>query len=72
MIEPPTAQRLLTIPGVGETTAATVLAEVGEIERFDRDEELVCYAGLDLEEHQQRPILQRRLLPPHNRGVSPQ
>jgi hypothetical protein len=37
---------------VGETTAATVLAEVGEIERFDRDRELVSYAGLDPEVHQ--------------------
>ena len=52
VIESPAAQRLLTIPGVGETTAATVLAEVGEIDRFDRDKELVSYAGLDPEVHQ--------------------
>ena len=52
VVESPAAQRLLTIPGVGETTAATVLAEVGEIERFDRDKELVSYAGLDPEVHQ--------------------
>jgi transposase len=52
IVESPAAQRLLTIPGVGETTAATVLAEVGEIERFDRDKELVSYAGLDPEVHQ--------------------
>ncbi len=29
-----------------------MLAEVGEIERFDRDKELVSYAGLDPEVHQ--------------------
>jgi transposase len=52
IVESPAAQRLLTIPRVGETTAATVLAEVGEIERFDRDKELVSYAGLDPEVHQ--------------------
>ncbi len=52
VIESPAAQQLLTIPDVGETTAATVLAEVGEIDRFDRDKELVSYAGLDPEVHQ--------------------
>jgi len=52
IVESPAAAGLLTIPGVGETTAATVLAEVGEIERFDRDKELVSCAGLDPEVHQ--------------------
>lgn len=52
VVESPPAQRLLTIPGVGEYTAATVVAEVGEIERFETDEQLVSYAGLDPEVHQ--------------------
>lgn len=47
LLEHPQAELLLSIPGVGTTTAAVVLAEVGEIERFDRDKELVSYAGLD-------------------------
>jgi len=48
-----TAQQttLITIPGVGETTAATILSEVGNFERFVQDkdggEKLVALAGLD-------------------------
>ena len=45
-------QRLLSIPGVGQFTAAVVVAEIGEIERFDSDKELVSYAGLDPVVHQ--------------------
>jgi Transposase and inactivated derivatives len=47
VLESPAAQRLLTIPGVGQFTAAVVVAEVGEIDRFDSDNALVSYAGLD-------------------------
>jgi len=52
VLESPAAQRLLSIPGVGQSTAALIVAEVGEIERFDRHEELVSYAGLDPMIHQ--------------------
>jgi transposase len=52
VLESPAAQRLLSIPGVGQSTAALVVAEVGEIDRFDRHEELVSYAGLDPMVHQ--------------------
>jgi transposase len=52
VLESPAAQRLLSIPGVGQSTAALIVAEVGEIERFDRHEELVSYAGLDPMVHQ--------------------
>jgi transposase len=51
-LESPAAQRLLSIPGVGQSTAALIVAEVGEIDRFDRHEELVSYAGLDPMVHQ--------------------
>jgi transposase len=51
-LESPAAQRLLSIPGVGQSTAALIAAEIGEISRFDRDEELVSYAGLDPMVHQ--------------------
>jgi len=47
LLEHPQAELLLSIPGVGRVTASVVLAEVGDIERFDRDKELVSYAGLD-------------------------
>jgi transposase len=52
VLESPAAQRLLSIPGIGQSTAALIVAEVGEIERFDRHEELVSYAGLDPMVHQ--------------------
>jgi len=47
VLESAAAQRLLSIPGVGQFTAAVVVAEIGEIDRFDSDKELVSYAGPD-------------------------
>ncbi|MGI8607675.1 MAG: IS110 family transposase [Candidatus Dormibacteria bacterium] len=40
-------RRLLTIPGVGITTAAAVVAVVGDVKRFERPNKLVGYFGLD-------------------------
>ena len=40
-------QLLMTIPGVSYYSALMVYAEIGEIERFDRDKEVVSYAGLN-------------------------
>jgi len=40
-------RRLLTIPGVGLTTAAAVVAVVGDVTRFERPTKLVGYFGLD-------------------------
>jgi transposase len=37
----------MTIPGVSYYSALMIYAEVGEIERFDRDKEVVSYAGLN-------------------------
>jgi transposase len=44
--EDPRVKRLLTIPGVGELTAYTVLSEIGEIERFSDARNLCSYAGI--------------------------
>ena len=38
---------LQTIPGVGPVGAATILAEVGDAERFPEPKKLVAYAGMD-------------------------
>lgn len=38
---------LTSIPGVGSTTGAALLAEIGDIQRFDAPEKLVAYAGID-------------------------
>ena len=40
-------QHLTSIPGVGPVLAATILAEIGDIGRFERLEAVVAYAGLD-------------------------
>jgi transposase len=47
VVDDPRARRLLTIPGIGLVIAASILAVVGEIERFDRPAKLVSYLGLD-------------------------
>lgn len=38
---------LLSIPGVGYTTGAIILAEIGDVHRFRNDAQLLAYAGLD-------------------------
>lgn len=40
-------KRLMTIPGVGSTTAVTLMAAIGDISRFDSPRRLVGYLGLD-------------------------
>jgi len=41
------ARRLMSVPGVAMITAATFLAQVGEIDRFATPRQLVGYLGLD-------------------------
>ncbi len=38
---------LLSIPGIGEFTAATILSEIGQVNRFPTEKQLVAFAGLD-------------------------
>jgi transposase len=40
-------QRLMSIPGISFYSSLLITSELGEIERFDRDKEVVSYAGLD-------------------------
>lgn len=42
----PIVEALTTIPGIGKMSAFQMVAEVGDIQRFDKPEALVCYAGL--------------------------
>jgi transposase len=42
----PRTERLLPIPGIGSTTAAIVLAEIGDISRFPDGDHLCAWAGL--------------------------
>lgn len=43
----PETQLLMSIPGVSFYSSLLITSELGEIERFDRDKEVVSYAGLD-------------------------
>lgn len=45
-------RRLMTIPGVDVTTAATLIAAIGDIHRFESAKRLVGYLGLDARVHQ--------------------
>ena len=46
-IDCPEIRRLMTIPGVSVTTAATLMATIGRIDRFPSPRHLVGYLGLD-------------------------
>jgi transposase len=41
------ARRLMTIPGVGVTAAAALMAAIGDVSRFGSSRRLVAYLGLD-------------------------
>jgi transposase len=45
-------QRLTSIPGIGDLTAARLIAEIGDIARFDSPQQLVAFVGLDPTQHQ--------------------
>ena len=41
-----------TIPGIGPVLGAVFVAEVGDVHRFDRAEQLTCWAGLTPKHHE--------------------
>ncbi len=43
---------LTTITGIGDITACVILGEIGSVERFERPEQLVAFAGLDASVYQ--------------------
>lgn len=43
---------LTTITGIGNLTAAVIMGEIGNIERFERPNQLLAFAGLDASVHQ--------------------
>lgn len=49
---PDTQKLLRSIPGIGTLSAATLVACVGDINRFQSPEKLVAYIGLDCRVHQ--------------------
>lgn len=38
---------ITTIPGIGSVIGATIISEIGDINRFDKPSQLVAYAGID-------------------------
>lgn len=40
-------QFITTIPGIGLSTGAAILAEIGDVHRFENEEKLVAFAGID-------------------------
>jgi transposase len=55
-LDAPDVKRLMTVPGVSLMTAATFIAAVGDINRFESPRKLVGYLGLD----PPRPIIGQR------------
>jgi transposase len=45
-------QYITTIPGIGMPTGAAILAEIGDVKRFETADKLVAYAGIDATVHQ--------------------
>ena len=45
-------QYILSIPGIGLPTGAAILSEIGDVKRFESEEKLVAYAGIDATVHQ--------------------
>lgn len=48
---------LLSIPGVGENTAVRLLAEIGDIHRFNNHKQLNAFAGIDIRRYQSGKFL---------------
>jgi transposase len=43
--------KIKSIPGIGEKIAATIISEIGEIDRFNHPKKLVAFAGVDPSVH---------------------
>ncbi len=50
---------LISIPGLGDTTVAVLLAEIPDIQAFDRAPQLAAYAGLTPQHHRSGSSVRR-------------
>ena len=62
-------KRLMTIPGTDVTTAATVIAAIGDIRRFESAKHLVGYLGLDARVRQPGVAIARHGRAPRSRSL---
>ena len=62
---------LTSIPGIGDTTAAILVAKIMDIDRFASPEDLVGYFGIFPEEHSSGVDKKGRPLPPGTMVMSP-
>lgn len=60
--DPPSQQLHGQVPGLGPTWTATIRAEIGDIARFSRVDQLVAYAGLDPRTHESGRFVGQRHL----------
>ncbi len=68
---PPSGHRqVVTIPGIGRTTAAILVAKIGDIDRFATDDKLVGYFGTFPEEHSSGVDKNGNPLPPGAMHIS--
>jgi len=53
------SELLSSVPGIGETLAATIVSEIGDVHRFDNVKAVIAYAGLDPRVRQSGTTLRR-------------
>jgi transposase len=63
------AQRLQGIPGIGPQNAATIRAELGDVSRFSRVEQVIAYAGLEPRTHDSGRFAGRKRLSKRGPGA---
>ena len=64
-------QQLITIPGIGEATAAVLVAKIVDIDRFETAQQLVGYFGIFPEENSSGVDKQGKPLPAGTLSMSP-
>jgi hypothetical protein len=60
-----------SIPGVGPILGAVFVAEVGDVHRFARAEELTCWAGLTPKHHESAKHVHRGRITKHRARSGP-
>lgn len=67
--DPPSQQLQAEVPGLGPTWTATIRAELGDVARFSRVEQVVAYAGLEPRTHESGRFVGQRHLSKRGPGA---